>query len=182
MMDMSSRAALAERVLSYEGPGATRPAATQWRAPAGYRGYEKTVRIGAGDEHWRDVSAAVMAWGVKTRSGFTVEAAGPVGAAVHVGERYWILAHLGPVVVREPAQVVEVVNEADRCGFAYGTLQGHPVSGEEAFVVWRDASGEVFLTLRSLTRPGHGFWRLAFPGILIAQKLYRQRYLRALAR
>ncbi|MBU8820992.1 DUF1990 domain-containing protein, partial [Mycolicibacterium goodii] len=41
----------------------------------------------------------------------------------------------------------------DRCGFAYGTLHGHPVCGEEAFIVHRDRAGTVFLTLRSLTRP-----------------------------
>jgi uncharacterized protein (UPF0548 family) len=38
----------------------------------------------------------------------------------------------------------------------------------------------VFLTLRSLTRPARGRWRLAFPAILIAQRWYRFRYLRAL--
>ena len=38
----------------------------------------------------------------------------------------------------------------------------------------------VWLTLRSLTRPGRGAWRLAFPALLIAQRWYRSRYQRAL--
>jgi uncharacterized protein (UPF0548 family) len=180
MGGMTSRAGLGQRLLSYEDAGATRPATRDWTAPAGYRNYEKTVRIGAGDEYWQAVSAAVLVWGVKTRSGFAVEPAVPGGVSVQVGERYWLLAHLGPVVVREPTQVVAVVEEADRRGFAYGTLHGHPVSGEEAFIVRRDADGVVFLTLRSLTRPGQGLWRLAFPGALVAQRMYRRRYLRAL--
>ena len=58
--------------------------------------------------------------------------------------------------------------------------EGHPVSGEEAFVVHRDGGGSVWLTLRSLTRPGHGRWRLAFPAVLVAQRWYRWRYRRAL--
>ncbi len=171
---------LAERALSYEAVGATRPAAARWAPPAGYRSYEKTVRIGSGDDCWRAVSAAVLVWGVKTWSGFSVEPAMPAGSTVVAGESYWLLARVGPVVLREPARVVAVVDEADRRGFAYGTLHGHPVSGEEAFIVRRDACGDVFLTLRSLTRPGHGWWRLAFPGVLVAQRMYRRRYLRAL--
>ena len=82
--------------------------------------------------------------------------------------------------MREPARVVAVVDEPARCGFAYGTLDGHPVSGEESFVVHRSPDGSVWLTLRSLTRPAPGRWRLAFPAILIAQRCYRSRYLRAL--
>jgi hypothetical protein len=38
----------------------------------------------------------------------------------------------------------------------------------------------VWLTLRSLTRPGRGAWRLAFPALLIAERWYRSRYQRAL--
>ena len=66
------------------------------------------------------------------------------------------------------------------CGFAYGTLDGHPVSGEEAFVLHRGSDGDVRLTLRSLTRPGRGAWRMIFPLALIAQRWYRWRYARAL--
>jgi hypothetical protein len=37
----------------------------------------------------------------------------------------------------------------------------------------------VSLTLRSLTRPAPGRWRPVFPLLLVAQRLYRRRYLRA---
>ncbi|MGA7148988.1 MAG: DUF1990 family protein, partial [Microbacterium sp.] len=57
---------------------------------------------------------------------------------------------------------------------------GHPVSGEEAFIVHRDGD-TVTLTVRSLTRPARELrWRLAYPGLLVAQKVARRRYLRAL--
>jgi uncharacterized protein (UPF0548 family) len=77
---------------------------------------------------------------------------------------------------------VAVVQQPDRCGFAYGTLEGHPVSGEEAFIVSRTPDGQVLLTLRSVTRASPGRWRPMFPLILVAQRWYRRRYLRALAR
>jgi uncharacterized protein (UPF0548 family) len=76
--------------------------------------------------------------------------------------------------------VVAVVDQPTRYGFAYGTLEGHPVSGEEAFVVHRHSNGEVRLTLRSLTRAPRGLWGYAIPALLVAQKIYRPRYQLAL--
>jgi uncharacterized protein (UPF0548 family) len=84
--------------------------------------------------------------------------------------------------VHEPVRVVAVVDTAHRCGFAYGTLPSHPASGEEAFVVHRDAHGTIRLTLRSLTRPApYGLWRPAVPLLLLAQRFYRGHYLRVMA-
>lgn len=122
----------------------------------------------------------MLVWGVKTRSGFTVSPADGGDLLVREGAEYTLVARLGPARVREPVRVVAVVDRADRCGFAYGTLDGHPVSGEEAFVVHRGADGQVWLTLRSLTRAGKGPWRWAFPLVLVAQRWYRMRYRRAL--
>lgn len=44
-----------------------------------------------------------------------------------------VVLTLGPV--RIPCRVVYVIDEANRQGFAYGTLDGHPESGEELFYV-----------------------------------------------
>lgn len=87
---------------------------------------------------------------------------------------------LGFTVV-EPVEVVRVVSLPDRVGFAYRTLPGHPVNGEEAFIVHR-RGGEVFLTIRSLTRAApEQPWRLLFPALLLMQRVVRQRYLRSLS-
>ena len=161
---------------TYPDVGATRPSSPDWEPPAGYRVYARTSVIGHGDEHWAWAAGEVLVWGVKTRSGFRVEPGGR--AAVEAEHR--LRAVVGPVVVAEPVRVVAVVATTDRCGFAYGTLPGHPVSGEEAFVVHRDPDGTVHLTLRSLTRAGRGGWRVAFPALLVAQRWYRRRYARAL--
>jgi uncharacterized protein (UPF0548 family) len=166
------------RKLTYSPAGVTRPEDDAWTTPpSGFRVYERTVRVGQGQELWESAASAVMEWGVKTRSGFTVQGH---DIRVRPGADHWIVAALGPFSVREPARVVAVVEQPDRCGFAYGTLEGHPVSGEEAFVVHRIPDGTVFLTLRSLTRPPSGRWRLAYPAVLVAQRWYRRRYLRAL--
>ncbi|MFC0682452.1 DUF1990 family protein [Lysobacter korlensis] len=171
--------------LTYPDPGATSPESARWVAPSGdaYRAFERTVPLGSGAAVWESASAALLMWGVKTGSGFRVEPAGegniPAGR-VRAGADYRLIALLGPFRVPEPVRVVAVVDTPDRRGFAYGTLDGHPVSGEEAFILSRGPGGEVRLTLRSLTRPGRGVWRIAFPLALIAQRRYRARYVRAL--
>ena len=75
-----------------------------------------------------------------------------------------------------------VVEDSDRVGFAYRTLPGHPVDGEEAFVVHRDTvDGDITLTVRSLTRAApQQPWRAIHPLLRIAQRVARRRYLRAL--
>lgn len=181
MRDMDRRRTpLSGRRLTYLAVGATRPESADWTPPpSGRLRFERTVQIGVGDACWQAASSALFSWGVKTRSGFTVEpCTGDLRA--RLGERFWLVARVGPVAVKEPVQVTAFVDQDDRRGFAYGTLAGHPVSGEEAFVVHRDADGAVFFSLRSVTSPASGWWRVAFPAVLIAQRVYRRRYLRAL--
>lgn len=167
--------------LSYDVAGATSVADAVWAdRPEGYRRFERTVRLGFGDELWVSASQGVLAWAVKTRSGFTVPRPADGEPRVRVGQDVTIVVELGPFRLREPARVIAVVENPDRCGFAYGTRPGHPVRGEEAFIVHRSADGSVWFTLRSLTRSAGGRWKVAFPAVLLAQRVYRRRYLRAL--
>jgi uncharacterized protein (UPF0548 family) len=151
-----------------------------WAGVSGSRPFECTALIGDSDLHWRLATEAVLAWGVKTRSGSTVLPSAGTGVRVVEGADYTLVASVGPLRIREPVRVVSVVDLPDRCGFAYRTRPGHPVTGEEAFIVHRSLDGLVWFTLRSVTRPGLGRWRLAFPAILIAQRWYRRRYMRAM--
>ncbi|MFF5076613.1 DUF1990 family protein [Actinoplanes sp. NPDC000266] len=167
--------------LNYDVVGGTRPTADDWPShPPGYRAYERTVGLGGGADRWHEVSEGVMTWQVKRRSGFTVTPADGGDVRARSGADYELLARVGPLRVREPVRVVAVIERPERCGFAYGTQQGHPVSGEEAFIAHRTPDGRVWLTLRSLTRPADGWWGRAFPALLVAQRVYRRRYLRAL--
>lgn len=171
---------LGQRPLSYSVVGGTAPSAEPWLPPDGWRAYEHTVQLGSGTDLWDAASSAVLSWGIKTRSGFTVDPPLEAGSTAHQEERYWLVARIGPLRVREPVEIVATVATHHRAALAYGTLEGHPVSGEEAFIVHRDDDGNVSLTLRSLTRAGRGRWHGLFPLILIAQRVYRRRYLRAL--
>lgn len=175
---MTSKA-LGDLSSNYTVPGMTNPSLETWQpCAAGYRTFERTIKLGAGNALWERVKAEVMDWKVKTRSGFLVEQS-PKNKPLSLGTRLWITAVLGPVTIREPVVIVDVVDESNRCGFSYGTLQGHPISGEEAFIVHRSGD-EVFFTLRSVSRRGEGIWRFAYPAIRLLQPLFRRRYMRSL--
>lgn len=166
---------LSDRPLSYDLSGVTVPGDTTWRpATPGFPTFQASEWVGDASA-WPALAEAVMRWEVKIRSGFSVA---PVADA-QCGRNFWLTARFGAIAIHEPVRVVAEVHEPDRRGFAYGTLVGHPVSGEEAFVAHRDGDN-VYLTLRSVTRPGVGMWRFAFPAAFLAQRLYRRRYLRAL--
>ena len=168
------------RQLSYDCVGVT--VRSELVPTAGFRAFERSVRVGTGEEGWRRAGQELFAWAVKTRSGFAVQDAGrDVAGRAEVGVDYWLAARLGPWRVREPVRVVAIVDEPDRIGYAYGTLEGHPISGEEAFLLSRRDDGSVWFTLRSITRaPTSGRWRVLFPAVLVAQRYYRRRYLKAL--
>jgi uncharacterized protein (UPF0548 family) len=155
----------------------TDPGSPTWRAvPDGHRRSEVSAVLGSGEAVWERASRNVLRWVVKTRSGFRVDDASPVRR----GRQVTITVRMLGVTVVEPVEVVEVVMRPDRVGFSYRTLPGHPVSGEEAFVVHR-AGGEVRLTVRSLTRAApRQPWRMLFPLLRVAQVVARRRYLRAL--
>lgn len=52
-----------------------------------------------------------------------------------------------------PSEIVYVTDDADRFGFAYGTLPGHPERGEEAFHVMRSTDDEVSFGVIAFSRP-----------------------------
>ena len=86
------------------------------------------------------------------------------------------------LAVKSPARVVYLVDEPHRKGFAYGTLRGHPLSGEEAFVVERRADGSVWLAIRAFYRPSNIAWWLVLPVLRLTQSFFLRRYERALSR
>ncbi|WP_158864044.1 DUF1990 family protein [Leifsonia sp. AG29] len=86
----------------------------------------------------------------------------------------------GPFKVSAPVRVVYVIDEPFRKGFAYGTLHGHPESGEELFMVEHRDDDTVWFVLRAFSRPSNAFYRLGSPVLGMVQRRYTNRYLRAL--
>ncbi|QWS35122.1 DUF1990 domain-containing protein [Curtobacterium sp. L6-1] len=82
--------------------------------------------------------------------------------------------------VQAPVRVVAIIDERDRKGFAYGTLEGHPLSGEESFVVERTPDGSVWLQVRQFSQPASRKWRFVAPLLRRQQRVMAEKYLAAL--
>jgi uncharacterized protein (UPF0548 family) len=90
-------------------------------------------------------------------------------------------AGAGPIRVHAPCRVVYVTDEPARRGFAYGTLPGHPETGEEAFLVSRTDDGTVTFTITGFSRPATPLARMTAPLGRAIQDRITTRYLRTLA-
>jgi uncharacterized protein (UPF0548 family) len=77
---------------------------------------------------------------------------------------------------------VWATDEPNRSGFGYGTLVGHPESGEESFIVEVADDGSVWFSVIAFSRPGRWFTRVAGPLVPVIQKLYARRLGHVLAR
>lgn len=121
-----------------------------------------------------DVAHILMAWKVQERSGVRrVAGADRVALGADVSFRF--------LFQTIPCRVVEVVDETDRRGFAYGTLPGHPETGEERFIAERDpATGEVTATITAFSRPGTWRTKAAGPVGRLLQRAMTKRYLAAM--
>jgi uncharacterized protein (UPF0548 family) len=148
--------------------------ATAGPLPAGYHHVQKSAVIGHGRRRFEDAAEAGMRWGMLRGAGLKVEATTEVAA---VGSE--VIVHLGPV--RAPCRVVYVIDEADRRGYAYGTLPGHAESGEELFLVRYDpATDEVYADVTAFSRHATWWSRLGSPVTSVLQRVITDRYLRAL--
>lgn len=154
--------------LTYDDVGAT-----AHDMPAGYRHASLSKRIGTGRSRFEDAAATVMRYGMLRGAGVAVTASTEVAEAGTL-----VLGRLGPFAA--PCRVVYVIDEPDRRGFAYGTLPGHPVSGEERFAVRYDPSTEaVYSEVAAFSVPNTWWASLAAPALAAVQNLVMRRYVAA---
>jgi uncharacterized protein (UPF0548 family) len=84
------------------------------------------------------------------------------------------------VLLRLPGRVVLRENEQNRVLIVVGTLPGHPLSGEESFLLEREADDSVWLTVRSFARAARA-WAVAAPTFRVARRRFARRFLLALS-
>ena len=144
--------------------------------PPGYAAFSRTRRLAPGVSFENAVDA-LMTWQVQARSGLQVAAS---SLRVELDAVIVLRLGVGRVAFSIPCRVVSIVDDADAQGFSYGTLPGHPASGEESFVVRRNADGNVDMTVSAFSRPASPLARLGGPVTTAAQRFMTGRYLRAL--
>jgi uncharacterized protein (UPF0548 family) len=140
--------------------------------PAGYGHLHVQRQIGTGQQRFGQAADAVMHWGMQRGAGLRVHASSEVAVVDAV-----VLVRMG--FLRAPCRVVYVIDEPDVRGWAYGTLPGHPESGEERFTVRRDpTTSAVFAEVSSFSRPATWWSKAGGPLVSVAQRIIAKRYLR----
>lgn len=160
--------ALAEQPLTYTEVGATAAA----QLPPGYDHLSVSTQIGTGRKRFEEAADAVMHWGMQRGAGLRVQASSDAAEISTIV----VVRMLG--VLRAPCRVVYVVDEPDARGFAYGTLPGHPESGEERFAVRFDpTTSGVYAEVSAFSRPGTWWSKIGRPAVRLAQPIIAKRYL-----
>ncbi|MGI8756959.1 MAG: DUF1990 family protein [Acidimicrobiales bacterium] len=132
--------------------------------------------LGTGRDPFERARAALRAF-VPQRA---VASVLPDDAVAVLGATVLVALRLGPVTVVAPDRIVAVVDEADRWGFAYGTLPGHPERGEEGFEVVARPDGSVVARVTVSARPALPASSLLAPVVQRVSRHYAGRYLDAL--
>ena len=98
----------------------------------------------------------------------------PANAPIQEGTTIAMNAHFAGLWWRNSCRIVYVVDEPHRFGFAYGTLPGHVESGEELFLVSKDANDDVWYEIKAFSKPRHWIAKLGYPLIRLLQAGFRR--------
>jgi uncharacterized protein (UPF0548 family) len=150
---------------------------TRTELPDGYHHVHREVVVGSGRRRFDEVAGAIATWQVQLGAGLRVYASSDTIAAATVAR---VAVGVGPLRLKAPVRVVYVVDEADRRGFAYGTLVGHPESGEELFCVELRDNNTVVFAVTAFSRPHTRLARIAGQVGRLGQRAITARYLRAM--
>jgi uncharacterized protein (UPF0548 family) len=159
-------AAQATLGFSYPAVGATRTI-----PPAGYTLGHLRIELGQGKKVFQAARGALDRWD-HFRLGWlqVYPAQVPLGA----GQTVAVLARYQGLWWLNACRIVYVVDEQNEFGFAYGTLPGHAVAGEERFrVEWDRQTGDVSYDILAFSKPHRFFTWLGYPLVRRIQKRFR---------
>ncbi len=152
---------------SYPEVGATEAE----RLPRGYAHATWSEELGTGDAVYEAAVEALRSWRMFDLGWVRLHGAVRPPA---VGDAVAPIAHRLGLWSLNVARVVYVVDGADECGFAYGTLAAHAERGEERFEVARRSDGSVVYRMRVFSRPQAWWARLGGRYVVRQQQRFRE--------
>lgn len=153
---------------TYEGVGAT---ADEAAIPAGYAIDRMSVTLGRDEAVFTAAKQGLKAW-QQFQLGWCE--AWPRTTPIRHDETVAVVARSMGTWWTNAARIVYAIDEANRFGFAYGTLPGHVEMGEELFLLERDAaSGETIYSILAFSRPRHPLAKLGRPMVRRLQQRFR---------
>ncbi|WP_328389043.1 DUF1990 family protein [Nocardia sp. NBC_00416] len=154
--------------------------ATRRELPPGYHHLRLRRVLGHGEAEFRRLGAAVLEYRIQRGLGILEDAQTP---KAEPGAEVTVVLGVARFGLRAPCRVVYVLDEPERIGFAYGTLPGHPESGEELFAVEYDTDTDtVYGVITAFSRPASRLTRLGGPLTGLAQRAAAEAYLLVLRR
>ncbi|WP_280467857.1 DUF1990 family protein [Nocardia cyriacigeorgica] len=152
--------------------------ATKGPLPADYHQFSLRRRIGHGRALFELAGDAVSAYRMQRGTGIFHTASTPTAEP---GTLLTVRLGIGPLAITAPCRVVYVLDEPNRRGFAYGTLPGHPESGEELFAVEYEPSDDsVYGIVTAFSRGATWYTRLGGPLARVVQRVIAGKYIDAL--
>lgn len=172
--------------VNYDAPGSTRQATP----PEGYRFDVNRVRLGEGDAVFEAARQAVCRWtmfDIGWAELFVLDSDGQAFAVREPveGQTVTALFRLPLVWWLTPCRVVYTIDDqanGRQFGFAYGTLPGHPMRGEEQFLVQMDDRGVCWYSITAFSRTRHLLPRMGYPVVRRMQKRFVRQSLQAMQR
>lgn len=156
----------------------TEVGATAGELPPGYRHLRVERVVGHGRDVFERAADDLLAGEVQRRAGAVVRMS---DVPLREGTLIRMRMRLGLLVFHVPCRVVWAEKTAVSCGFAYGTLPGHPERGEERFQLRLTPTGDVTFAIVAFSAPGRWYTRLGGPVVRLVQARMTRRYLNALA-
>jgi len=160
---------------SYREVGGTRES-----PPSGYNIDHNRMMIGNGEKDFEAAKVAIREWKMFDVPGLELFYSDtPIEAGRNVAP---LARHLGFYSLNS-CRIVYVIDEAERFGFAYGTLTEHAEIGEERFTVeFHRDTGEVWYDIFAFSRPGSFLVKLGYPYGRYKQKQFSTRSMAAMSR
>lgn len=78
---------------------------------------------------------------------------------------------VGPLTINASCRITRVIDEPGRFGFVYETLPGHPLRGDELFLVEHLDDDTVRFTVHAVSAPA---WPLAWAGLPVVRWIQRR--------
>ncbi|MEQ1743842.1 MAG: DUF1990 domain-containing protein [Saprospiraceae bacterium] len=138
---------------------------------AGFDNDLNSIELGSGEAVWAAAKEAVRQWKMFPGGWASVS---PEAVPIQEGRVVAMLARVLGLWWLNSCRIVYVLDEANRFGFAYGTLPGHAECGEELFLVEKTDDGRVRYTLRAFSRPRHWMARMGYP----LARVYQRKFVR----
>jgi len=171
---LQSRLARAtQSALTYSNVGATLDGVT----PSDFHAVSRERVLGVGPAAFTKAREGLRQWRAHRGAGLLLI---PNDASVRVGENVVVLIPFGRLAVAAPCRVTVVIDEPRRFACAYGTLTGHPESGEELFDVTLGDDDAVTFAIRAFSKPASLLTRVGSPAARMIQAMVTTRYLDAL--